>query len=215
MRRDRLDNERIALILALTLRSDSSCIDVGAHDGTFLSDIVRLAPQGHHVAYEPLPAFAERLTRAFPDVDVRQAACGATPGRASFNHVTTVPAMSGLRPRDYGGAVNTVLLDVRVESLDEALGPDFVPTLIKIDVEGGELGVLQGAARMLAAHRPTVIFEHGKGASEFYGTTSADVHALLTSVGLRVFDLDGIGPYSAARLTEEFERNERWNWVAH
>ncbi len=214
LRRDRIDNERTALILSLALRSDSCCVDVGAHAGTILREMVRLAPRGHHIAYEPIPEMAHKLRAEFRGVDVRQAAVADRSGVTTFNHVLSVPAMSGLRQRDFGGPVDATTIEVQVESLDEAL-PDFVPTFIKIDVEGGELGVLQGAQRMLATHRPFVLFEHGKGASEYYGTTSTDVHDLLAETGLRIFDLDGGGPYSAAQLTEEFDRNARWNWLAH
>jgi FkbM family methyltransferase len=214
LRRDRIDNEHTVLILSLALREDSCCIDVGAHTGTILREMVRLAPRGRHVAYEPIPALAEGLRADFPSVDVRDAAVADRPGQTTFNHVLSVPAMSGLRLRQFDGPVQSETLAVRVESLDESL-LDFVPTFIKIDVEGGELGVLQGAQRMLATYQPFVLFEHGKGAAEFYGTTSADVHAVLVEAGLRIFDLDGGGPYSASQLTEEFDRNERWNWLAH
>jgi FkbM family methyltransferase len=214
LHRDRIDNERTAMILALALREDSCCIDVGAHSGTILREMVRLAPRGRHVAYEPIPALAEGLRAEFPSVDVRAAAVSDRTGETTFIHVVSVPAMSGLRLRQFDGPVQSETLHVRLESLDDSL-PDFVPAFIKIDVEGGELGVLQGAQRMLATHRPNVLFEHGKGAAEVYGTTSADVHALLTEAGLRIFDLDGGGPYSASQLTEEFDRNARWNWFAH
>jgi FkbM family methyltransferase len=214
LRRDRMDNELTSLILAIALREDSCCIDVGAHSGTILREMVRLAPRGRHVAYEPIPALAEGLRARFPGVDVREAAVANCGGRTSFNHVVTVPAMSGLRLRQFDGPVQSEVLDVRVESLDEAL-PDFVPTFIKIDVEGGELGVLQGAKRMLGTHRPFVLFEHGKGGADVYGTTSGEVHAVLAEAGLRIFDLGGGGPYSAAQLAEEFDRNDRWNWLAH
>jgi FkbM family methyltransferase len=48
-------------------------------------------------------------------------------------------------------------LEVESVCLDDYL--DLAPTVIKIDVEGGEKNVLLGAKTMLARHRPVVLFE--------------------------------------------------------
>ena len=65
--------------------------------------------------------------------------------------------------------------------------------------------------KTLAQARPVVVFEHGPGAADHYGTTPADVHGLLSDFGLRIFDMDGHGPLSLA----EFEDNRgRFNWIA-
>ena len=54
--------------------------------------------------------------------------------------------------------------------------------------EGAELQVLEGAVTTLQRHRPIVIFEHGSGSAETYGTLPADVFGLLERPG-RVPDL--------------------------
>src|SRR4051794_584673 len=69
-RRDRRDMRSLRLLMALTLAEDASCIDVGANLGTVLGDMVRFAPRGRHVAYEPLPELAAQLASEFPQVDV-------------------------------------------------------------------------------------------------------------------------------------------------
>lgn len=63
---------KIAQVLALIARPNSNCIDVGAHRGAILSHIVRIAPLGRHVAFEPLPRFAASLRRKFPQVAVHE-----------------------------------------------------------------------------------------------------------------------------------------------
>jgi hypothetical protein len=73
-RRDRVDNEHLRLLMAFALREDSNCIDIRAHAGVLLREMVRCAPRGQHIAYEPLPEFAERLRRELPGVDVHNAA---------------------------------------------------------------------------------------------------------------------------------------------
>jgi hypothetical protein len=60
------------------------------------------------------------------------------------------------------------------------------------------------------------VFEHGKGASDYYGASPRDVFSLLVNTaGLRIFDLDGNGPYSLPQFEETYDRNDRWNFVAH
>jgi hypothetical protein len=102
---------------------------------------------------------------------------------------------------------------VRCERLDDALDADYVPRLIKIDVEGAELKVLRGASVVLRRHRPLLLLEHGRQ-SLAYGDTSDEVFELIASAGLRVFDLDGSGPYARDEFARLARSGERWNWLA-
>jgi FkbM family methyltransferase len=176
--------------------------------------MVRCAPRGRHIAYEPLPELADALARRFPGVDVRNAAVSDHAGETSFVHVVTNPAYSGLRERSYPGDEKLRTIQVRLERLDDALPEGYAPALIKVDVEGAELQVFEGARETLARHRPVVFFEHGKGGADHYGTTSGAVHDLLGEAGLRIFDEHGGGPYSRESFAELFETPVA-NFVAH
>jgi FkbM family methyltransferase len=214
-KRERRESEHLHLLLAFTLAADSNCIDVGASVGDTLEDLVRFAPGGRHIAYEPIPRFAAELAERFPQVDVRNAAVAEAPGETSFVYVKSRAAYSGLRERDYPGDETIEHITVKVESLDTALPADYVPGLIKIDVEGAERQVIEGAVGVIARHRPVVIFEHSRGAAEHYDTTPGAIHDLLTGeCGLRIMDLDGGGPYSRGDLERSFAAEERWNYVA-
>ena len=204
--RDRQDMEHLRLLLAFVLAAESNCIDVGAHAGMYLREIVRCASDGRHIAYEPLPHLNEQLIKDFPQVDVRLAALSNKSGEASFTHVKSNPGFSGFKQRTYPGEEQLELVTVNVESLDASLPDNYVPTLIKIDVEGGEQQVIEGAIKTIATHKPIVIFEHGRGAAEHYGTGPTDIFRLLcVQAGLRIFDLDGNGPYSLEDLSRQFD----------
>jgi FkbM family methyltransferase len=210
----RSGEHHLRLLLAYVLADDANCIDVGAHAGDVLAEMVRCAPRGRHIAYEPLPELAEALAGRFPDVDVRNAALSDQAGEASFVHVLTNPAYSGLRERTYPGNERLRTIQVRLERLDDALPTDYVPAFIKVDVEGAELQVFEGARETLARHRPVVFFEHGKGGADHYGTTSGAVHDILSGAGLRIFDQDGGGPYSRDSFEALFDAPIA-NFIAH
>jgi FkbM family methyltransferase len=211
---DRRDHEHLGVILAAALRPDSNCIDIGAHGGDVLADMLRLAPHGRHVAFEPLPAMAAALHDRFPGVDVREAALGDEFGPAEFVHVVTRPGWSGFRERPYPGDERTERITVDVVRLDDALAGDYAPDLIKIDVEGAELGVLRGARATLQAHHPIVVFEHGLGSADHYGTRPEDVFDLFVGIGYRILDLDGQGPYTRSEFAACFRAHRRTNFLA-
>lgn len=213
-RRNARDDRNLRLLLAHGLASDANCIDVGAHSGDVLEQIVRVAPDGHHVAFEPLPEQAESLRRRFPGVDVRESAAAAEAGESSFVRVTSNPQLSGLRDRGFAQEVSE-RIPVRLERIDDIVDPDRRVSLLKVDVEGGELGVFEGAIELLRRDMPTVVFEHGVGGSDHFGTSSEQVHELLVSdVGLRLFDIDGNGPLDRRSFTALFEE-PIWFYVAH
>jgi FkbM family methyltransferase len=215
MRRDRRDNSQLRAILAATLSLDSNCVDVGANVGGLLEEIVRLSPSGQHVAFEPIPELARDLAERFPSVDVHKLALSDRAGWTEFIHVTSHPGYSGLRERTYPRRERIERIEVEVARLDDLLPTHYEPRLIKIDVEGGELGVLRGARDTIRRHRPLVIFEHGLGAADHYGTRPDDVWDLLCEdLGLRIFDLDGDGPYSRDEFAQAFAAGERWNYLA-
>ncbi|MEA2341672.1 MAG: hypothetical protein QOG11_1749 [Solirubrobacteraceae bacterium] len=215
IRHDRRDNEHLRAILASVLSPDSCCIDVGAHRGAVLADLVRVAPHGRHIAYEPLPELAAELAARFPGVDVRNAALSDQAGERAFVRVVDDPGWSGFLERPTPSALAVEHVTVRTERLDDALPAGFVPALVKIDVEGAEREVLDGALEALATHRPIVVFEHGAGSADHYGTRPEDIVARLCgTVGLRIFDLDGGGPYSEDRFAAAFRSGEHVNFLA-
>jgi FkbM family methyltransferase len=213
-RRELRDDHATRVVLATVLRASSNAIDVGANEGAVLREILRLAPQGSHIAFEPIPDLYRRLAEGFPTVDVRQAALSDTAGTTEFTHVLGAEAYSGMKQRsDLPADADVERISVRVDRLEDALPPGYVPALVKIDVEGAELQVLRGAAVMLEAHRPFVLFEHGSGGADLYGTSPNEVFDLLSGVGLNIFDLDGIGPYSRERFEATFSEPV-WNFLA-
>jgi FkbM family methyltransferase len=216
VRADIRDHELLLALLERSLAPDSDCLDVGAHVGAVLREMVRLAPRGRHVAWEPLPEFAHRLRTEFPTVEVREAALSDRACERAFAYVLSDPGWSGFleRPTPGGGPVETIT--VRSERLDDALADAVRPAFLKIDVEGAEELVLRGALETLRRHRPLIAFEHGLGSADYYGTTPERIHDLLAGeLGYGIRGMDGDGPYARAEFGAIFARGERVNFVAH
>ena len=200
------------LVLAATLRHDSNCVDIGAGTGDILDEVIRIAPHGNHIAYEAVPSQVTKLRQRFPLVDARNVAVSDSNGETTFVHVTGQAEWSGLR--DYGdiSGAEKQNLTVPTVRLDDDLPPAYIPACVKIDVNGAERQVLEGATKTLSTHQPIVLIEHGLAAAA-YGTTSEMVFDLLTDAcGLRIFDLIGNGPLDRQAFTATAKL--RWNFLA-
>lgn len=215
-RRNHLDDKHLKLLLSFLLRPDSNCLDVGAHRGTFLTHFRRVAPAGSHIAYEPLPGLCAELTARFPEMDIRQRALSDEDGVSTFVHVRNAPAYSGLRQPTHPAGMATETITVETECLDNHLPDGWLPSFVKIDVEGAEALVVRGGLHTLRSAKPVMAFEHGRGGAEKYGVSDEDMFRLICDdIGLRLFDMDGNGPLELAQFQDELATGERWNWIAH
>ena len=204
------ENQRAARAMKRVLTKDSNCADIGASVGDLLSHMQRLAPRGRHFAFEAIPASAALLRTKFPHATVVEVAVSDVEGTSEFHHVVSNPGYSGLRRRSYPrDDFEVQVVRVRTAPLDALLPPDLKMDFIKIDVEGAELQVLRGALRTIRTHRPCILFEHGKGAAEHYGTTPEMIHDLLAGeCGMRIWTLRGFlenaSPLGRADFAAEF-----------
>jgi len=170
-----------AAVMARVLTKTSNCVDIGAADGTILTDMLRFAPDGHHYAFEPIPEKAAKLRANFPTVRVVRVALSDCAGESTFHYVVSNPGYSGLRRRNYDRPDEHVeIITVQMAALDDILPHGHKVHFMKVDVEGAELQVFQGAVQTIEQHRPYIVFEHERGAADCYGTTPEDVYDVLT-----------------------------------
>jgi len=207
-------------IMRRVLRPDSGAIDVGAFDGGMLRHMKRFSPNGRLFAFEPIPQRVERLKLRFPRAKVYPYALGAVPGEAIFYEFLEHPPLSGLRRReDVLPHASVREVRVTVETLDRVIPENARVAFVKIDVEGGELGVLQGGVETIRRNSPVVVFECGIGGADQFGVKPEEVFDAVRACGLVISVLPGwLGGAPALGRTEFAE--QFWNhgdfyFVAH
>lgn len=180
--------DHVERLIRRLVRANSNCIDVGCHLGLVLSRMVRLAPQGRHMAFEPVPRKAAWLREKFPEVDVHQVALSESAGSVIFYEDQQRSGYSGLARPARSRVLSYV---VRTAALDDLVGLCRVD-FIKVDVEGAELHVLRGATQLLRRDTPPILFESApdkSGAGKF-GYRAADLFRYLTDqMGYLVFNV--------------------------
>ncbi|MCZ2830305.1 FkbM family methyltransferase [Modestobacter sp. VKM Ac-2986] len=172
-------------------RRPGDFVDVGTNIGVLAVSIAaHLAPGGQVLAFEPSPDTARlaAATIALNDADnvtLLDAAVSDADGSLSFNTTPGNSAIASARRHQFGLLnewESVTVPAVRLDTLHAAGELDGV-SVVKIDVEGHELGVLRGALGFIAAVRPTVVFEYTPVAAADHGWTQEDAVALLRRAG--------------------------------
>jgi FkbM family methyltransferase len=166
--------------------------DIGANLGFFSLLGARLAGDPGHVwAFEAAPDNAEAIRRnarlnGIANVTVIAKAVSSSGGRGRLQ---VVDDQSWSKLQEYGEHPNTErVIDVELVAIDELLSARSIrpPTVVKIDVEGAEIAVLEGMRATLTEHRPAVICE--------LHDTHAEFVKLMRGHGYRLINLEGTIP---------------------
>jgi FkbM family methyltransferase len=196
----------------------SNSADVGCHKGEILDLFLAASPTGHHFGFEPIPTLFDQLLHKYsgvPNCQIMDLALSNQEGTSSFNYVVSNPSYSGLQKRKYDRPnEQDTLITVKTRKLDDVWPVDLPLHIMKIDVEGGERLVLEGALQTLKRWKPTVIFEHGMGASDLYGSTPDQIYAIFEQCDMKIYLLEHFLTGGAALSNSEFSRQfyERLNY---
>ncbi|HVU32058.1 MAG TPA: FkbM family methyltransferase [Opitutaceae bacterium] len=177
------------------VRRGDTVFDVGANEGLFTEAFARIVgPQGAVYGFEPVPPTFERLARRFPDrarwrqVHLEPVAVGNTTGLVQLHMPGEDSGQASLRVHTDGSwsARNPVQsFTCRCTTLDEFAARQGVQRidLLKVDVEGAELLVLQGARAILRQQRPILFLEIWDHWMKSFGYQPSDVAACLEDAG--------------------------------
>ncbi len=165
-----LVNDQIAFSIVTKLcRPGKVFVDVGAHIGSVISEVHRSDKRVDIVAIEAIPEKADRLRWKFPFARIHQCALGESRGEVSFFIHTLRSGYSSLsRPSGKDDSIREIVTPMdTLDNLVSSLPVD----VIKIDVEGAELGVVCGGKQVLSESRPVVMFESAPSEGNSLGYT--------------------------------------------
>ena len=197
----------LSRLVARVVRPGDVCLDVGANAGWYTVLLGRLVgPSGAVHAFEPNPpAFArlvENVALAGTPRNVHLHALGLGPGNLSADLHIFEGIADGHASFSDQGREGFSKVTCSVRRLDELLAEEGIDrvSFVKLDVEGAELGVLEGAGRLIAGATPPVcLIEMARETTRTFGYgPGALIDVLRSSSDYRFFAIDEV----AGRLGE-------------
>ena len=182
------------------LRTGMVFFDVGAYHAIYsLVAARRLGTTGGVFAFEPSPRELRRLRLHFRWNRIRTAriepcAVAAARGEGNFFQVVSGDTTrNGLRPPTSSDSVAEIT--VKTVALDEYVCELSLKRVdvVKLDVEGGEIEALRGAAQLLTQLRPVVICEILDAATQAWGYQAREIVTALSRHDYAWFDFQPDG----------------------
>lgn len=204
--RERRGRDPFLVTQKLVTKPDPVIFDVGAHRGETAARYRALFPGALIHSFEPYPVSFEAIRAAFisdPRVVPHNVAVAATTGSARLRvnraSVTNSLLDSDRRGSDYWGANlfdTTQEIEVKTLALDDFCRDERIEHIdvLKIDVQGAEYAVLEGARGLLDRHAVDFIYLEMIMAPSYVGQRK--YHYYLTSLdarGYELFDLFNLG----------------------
>jgi FkbM family methyltransferase len=152
---------RFSQELVGAVRAGDSVWDIGANVGVYAAQFAERGA-AKVVCFEPAPEAVVALHERFPQSSAAPGRVRIVPIALADQRGTALFSAKGTAPDNQIGAADGTkpTVEVQVRSADEALAEFALPTpnVIKIDVEGYELEVIQGMTGMLSSKELRSIF---------------------------------------------------------
>jgi len=176
-------------------------IDVGANVGVFSMMAAKRLRSGQVHAFEPIGLHIKRFQRnilvnGFTNIALNHIALSNKPSRIiMYIPKTANTGMTSCYPQR---GLDYVEESVEATTLDNyVLQQDLNRVdVIKIDVEGAELDVLEGSIRMLEKFHPQLVIEADKDHTERAGRTLKDLLKFLENLGYNIYRIHHNGTLS-------------------
>lgn len=164
-----LDETAVIAMLPEIIESDSVVYDLGANIGLYSRRFLDIAKNGYVYCFEPNPVAMHYLAH---NLTLMGASNYLIMPLAISDHSGTIDLVLNPDNHTLGTSFfqkRGIRIHVSAISLDEAIERYGLraPTVVKMDIEGGEVVAIKGMLKTLANYRPKVIFElHGREAAQ-------------------------------------------------
>ncbi len=193
----------------------ATVFDVGGYIGLYTLFFARaVGPQGRVITCEPNPRNVAELRKNvqlnhFSNVEIIPVGVGAAAGVAHFQLDAVSPARGRVVAAADGADLTVPLASLDALLLEHTLPP---PDFIKVDVEGLELDVIKGAAKLLAAHTPELFIE-------LHGSINAELVERLRAYGYTLYHVEAAADLTSGALPNTLNGHifatlpQRRNWA--
>ena len=187
----------LAAVCVAHLDPARDAIDVGTNVGFFTVLMARHLPERRVLAVEPTPAALAQLAlnlrrnNVSDNVVTFEGAVANRPGRRQLSVIDGREEYASLGPLVHAATAGAAghSIEVAVATIDDLVREHgLAPGFIKIDVEGAELSVLEGALETLRTHRPIILSELSPRLLAAQGATAERVLDLLRGLGYVLSD---------------------------
>jgi len=209
------------LVLSHYIKSNTIVFDVGANIGEWSASVLKQIPNVHIYAFEPIPSIFDTLEQTLVSDAVQffNIAFSNAQGIQKFHYFTHHSALSTFfnRPQvlAYAGKTSQ-LLDVATDTLDNFCTEHGIESIdfLKIDTEGAEVAILQGAMQLLRNQRIQYIqFEYG-GTYYDAHTTLQEAYRLLSSCNYQIYRIVSDGLIHISQWRDALENYRYSNYLA-
>lgn len=160
----------LARFLIKNLKAETCFLDIGAHYGYFTLIAAEIIKSGKIMSFEAAEktfSVLQTNTRNINNVQVFHQAVSNTSENVKFYEFDNLHSeynstdASQFKDEIWYKSDIAKVTEVRATTIDQLKSDfQFVPDIIKIDVEGAEFNVIAGGAETLAANSPIVIMEY-------------------------------------------------------
>lgn len=176
---------------------NSLILDIGGNIGTHTLQFAHsLGPSGIIVTVEAMPTHSAAIARnlalnsqPMAQVDIRNIAVGANPGRLSLS----LPTGGNGGCYTAGSTSESVnVFDVPMTTIDTIMAEyqDRTLVLCKMDIEGSEFRALLGAKKTIDQSKPPILIEINEDALKSCGSSSTQLKEFFNSCGYEGFLID-------------------------
>ena len=161
-------------------------VDAGAHAGIHSRTMCDQGAEVH--SFEPVSYNRTLLSMNVPEAIIHPEALSDTDGQFCIDYNLRAPFQSSNLGDFSIGRGYYLVNTVRLDSLE------LQPRFMKIDVQGAEIKLLEGARKTIEEHRPYIIIEIEEHQLQKLGASSGDLIKLLRSFDYTVFFLESEYP---------------------
>lgn len=189
---------RLDLVPAPILSALRTCVDGGAHAGSWTQALLDRFQPERVIAVECEPRLVGPLKarfRALPRVSVVDAALAESEGKASFHQLRHPASSSLFKPRaevvkefEAGSWDLVGTVDVRKVTYDQLVAGEEEISILKLDIQGGEMGALSSSQEGLRKTK-CIILEVTFTSLYENNVAFAELHQLMAGKGFGLYRL--------------------------